>query len=219
MDQKNGDQKTDMRQRILLATLPNVAFDGWNEGAVRAGLRGAGLAPETFETAFPGGMAELAAYFSSHADQTMAEEMAGLDLDGLSFEQRIGRAIIARLAALAPHREAVRRLLAYLALSGKAPVAARSVARTADATCHAAGDESTDFSYYTKRAMIAGVQVAAVLYWLADPSEGMADTADFVKRRLHRLAAAGRSRREIRRRMDLLPSPMRLFRILSARAG
>lgn len=219
MTQRNGDQKTDVRQRILLATLPNVAFDGWNEDAVRVGLRNAGLAPEAFETAFPGGMTELAAYFSTHADQAMAEEMAGLDLDGLSFEQRIGRAINARLAALAPHREAVRRLLAYMALSGNALVAARSVARTADATCHAAGDLSTDFSYYTKRAMIAGVQVAALLYWLADPSEDMADTTDFVERRLHRLAVVGRRRHEIRRRMGLLPSPVRLFRILSGRAG
>ncbi len=212
----------DMRQRILLATLPNVAFDGWNEGAVRAGLKGEDLAPDIFETVFPGGMAELAAYFSAEADQAMVREltgeMAGSDWDALSFEQRIGRAIIARIRFLQPHREAVRRLFAYLALSGNAVLAAKSLARTADAICHAAGDSSTDFNYYTKRAMIAGIEAASMLYWLADPSDDMVDTVDFVERRQRRLAGAGRTRHEITRRLGLLPSPLRLFRGLSARA-
>jgi ubiquinone biosynthesis protein COQ9 len=211
-------EKADLRQRILLATLPNVAFDGWTRGAVRAGLKGEGLVPDTFETVFPGGMAELAAYFSSQADQAMAEEMAGLDLAEQSFEQRIGRAIIARIGFVEPHREAVRRLLAYLALSGNATLAAKSLARTADAMCHAAGDGSTDFNYYTRRAMVVGMQAATMLYWLADPPGDLAETVDFVERRFRRLAAAGRTRREIGRRLGLLPSPSRLFRVLSARA-
>ncbi len=212
------EQNTDIRRRILLGTLPHVAFDGWNLGAVRSGLKAQGLAPDLFEAAFPGGMTELARYFSAHADQAMSEMMNGLEMAELSFEQRLVRAIMARLEFLAPHREAVRRLLAYLTLSGNAPLAAGNVARTADAICRAAGDRSTDFAYYTKRAMIGGLQVGAVLYWLADSSDGMSDTVDFVERRVRRMAEARRMKTELGRRLGLLPSPFRLFRLLSARA-
>ncbi|MDP6172940.1 MAG: COQ9 family protein [Rhodospirillales bacterium] len=211
------EQLSEMRRRILLAALPNMVFDGWSPKAVQAGLRAEGLEPDKFETEFPGDMAELARFFSTFGDQVMTEEMAKLDLEELSFEERAGRAIRLRLEALAPHREAVRRLFAYLALRANAPLAAHNLTRTADAICRAAGDQSTDFTYYTRRTMVAAFQTGTVLYWLADETENMIDTVDFIQRRVSRLVGPGRMGPEIGHRLGLLPSPFRLFRLLSAR--
>ena len=105
------------------------------------------------------------------------------------------RAVIAlRLEQNRPHKEAIRRALALLALPGHARLAARCTARTVDAIWHAAGDRSADFSWYTKRAILAAVYGATVLYWLRDSSEDDAATLAFLDRRLagvgrHRLGA------------------------------
>ena len=51
-----------------------------------------------------------------------------------------------------------------VAASGFVPLSA-CTARTVDAIWHAAGDRSADFSWYTKRAILAAVYTATVLYW------------------------------------------------------
>src|SRR3546814_5806567 len=52
-----------------------------------------------------------------------------------------------------------------------APLAAKTLWRTADAIWRAAGDKAVDFSYYTKRATVGAVYSATLLVWLNDESE------------------------------------------------
>jgi ubiquinone biosynthesis protein COQ9 len=52
-----------------------------------------------------------------------------------------------------------------------------------DTIWHAAGDRSADFAWYTKRAILAGVYSATLLYWMRD-SASEAETLDFLDRRL-----------------------------------
>ena len=69
-------------------------------------------------------------------------------------------------------------------LPSNAPVAARSTYQTVNAIWYACGDTSTDFSFYTKRATLAGVYAATVLYWLDDASDDFADIWGFLDRRI-----------------------------------
>ena len=84
--------------------------------------------------------------------------------------------IALRLEQNRPHKEAIRRGLAVLALPRNVRAAATCTARTVDAIWHAAGDRSADFSWYTKRAILAAIYSATLLYWLRDTSEDDAAT-------------------------------------------
>ena len=53
-----------------------------------------------------------------------------------------------------------------------------------NALWYAAGDRATDFNYYTKRGLLAGVYLATLLYWLDDDSEGSAATWAFLDKRI-----------------------------------
>ena len=65
---------------------------------------------------------------------------------------------------------------------------------------YAAGDTSTDFNFYTKRATLAGVYSSTLLYWLNDRSPGSEATWGFLDRRIddvmriEKLKSRGRSR-------------------------
>jgi hypothetical protein len=54
---------------------------------------------------------------------------------------------------------------------------------------------AADFSWYTKRATLAGVYAATLLFWLRDDSEDDAATLAFLDRRLEGVARFGRPRR------------------------
>ena len=177
-------EKIRLRDRILEAALPHVAFDGWTRRALVAGARDAELDAADALRAFPQGGRQAVEHFSDIGDRRMAETLATADLAQLPARTRIAQAVRARLEAVGPHREAARRALGLLALPFNAPLAAELTARTVDAMWRAVGDRSADFSYYTKRATLAAIYAATVLCWLADDSEGSTATWAFLERRL-----------------------------------
>ena len=172
------------RQAILAAVLRRVPHQGWSEASLRAALRELGYQPSVGRRAFPGGIDDVLARFVAEADRRMAEDMAARDLASLRVRERIAAAVRCRLEAVAPHRAAVRRAVAFYARPTRAPAALGALYRTVDAMWRAAGDEATDFSFYTKRALLAAVYGATLLYWLDDRSEGSAETWAFLDRRI-----------------------------------
>ena len=193
------------RDQAITAMLPNVPFDGWTKRALRAGVRDAGMAPDEVDMLFPLGTVDMIETFSDLADRRMAD--AGTALPETKLSARVRAVIALRLQQNRPHKEAIRRALAVLALPGNAGAAAGCTARTVDAIWHAAGDRSANFSWYTKRAILAAVYGATVLYWLRDSSEDDAATLAFLDRRLATVGRIGRTRGRIDGLLARLPRP------------
>ncbi len=200
------------RDKILLATLPHVAFDGWSRAALKAGVDDAGLGPDMAPRAFPGGIPDLVGHAADWADRRMVEELAGLDMAAMRVRDRVAAGVKARLRVLAPYREATRRALAYLALPPNAPMAARLTWRTVDAIWYAAGDEAADFNYYTKRGLLAPVYTATVLYWLSDQSGDCAATWAFVDRRIAEVMKIPAFTARLKKTLSSLPRPFDFLR-------
>ena len=201
------------REALLKATLPHAPFDGWTRTAFLAGARDAGIEPALADNAFPGGMAELLDFYHRQADVEMVRALeAHADLATLKTREKVALAIRLRLEANAGHREAIRQALSFLALPANAPLGAKCLYRTVDAVWYAAGDKATDFSFYTKRGLLAGVYSATVLYWLNDKSDGFAETWTFLDRRIADVMKIYELRARLDRFLEQLPDPFRLFR-------
>jgi ubiquinone biosynthesis protein COQ9 len=179
------------RDAALDALVPLVSQRGWTVDALRA------AAGEDADLLFPGGAVEMAEAWADLADRRMEAGAATLDLDGMRLPARVRAVIALRLAQSRPHKEAVRRALAVLARSGAGLAAARATGRTVDAIWHAAGDQSADFSWYTKRAILAGVYAGTLLRWLADTSEDDGPTLAFLDARLADVNRIGKVRRRV----------------------
>ncbi len=202
-----AQERQDARDRLIVAMFAHVPFDGWTSRAVQAGAADVGLSAARL---FPGGAAQAAEHASDWADRQMQYRLAERDLASLRLRERIAAAVRARLEVLEPHREAVRRLIGFLALPGNVALALRLTYRTVDAMWYAAGDRATDFSFYTKRALLAGVQAATGLFWLADRSDGQAETWAFLDRRIDDVMQIPKIRGRLEKALG------RLFKVPSA---
>ena len=200
------------REALIEAMLPDVVFDGWSRAALRTAARRIGMPAAEALALFPRGAADLVAAFSRWADQRLLDRLETAPLDELTVPDRIGLALTSRLEIVEPWREAVRHALAVLALPQHAALGLRLLYETVDGIWYAAGDRATDFSFYTKRATLAGIYAATLLYWLEDRSEGFADTRGFVERRLAEAAAFARARQRLTSAINALPNPLRLLR-------
>jgi ubiquinone biosynthesis protein COQ9 len=200
------------RDRLIEAILPDVAFDGWSRAALRAAAKAAELPAAEAEALFPRGAPDLVAGFSRWADRKMLDWFETAPSEDERIPARIKRALALRFEVVAPWREAVRRALSVLAMPPHAALGARLVYETVDGIWYAVGDASTDFSFYTKRATLAGIYGAALLFWLEDRSEGSADTLSFIDRRLAEIARLGEARHRLETALERLPNPLRLLR-------
>jgi ubiquinone biosynthesis protein COQ9 len=114
----------------------------------------------------------------------MATALPPTQLAAMKVRDRITALVRARLEAEAPHREALRRALALLALPANIAHGTRLGWRAADQMWRLAGDRATDFAYYTKRLTLAGVYAATLLMFIDDESEHCAETWAFLERRI-----------------------------------
>jgi ubiquinone biosynthesis protein COQ9 len=172
------------KDAMATAILSHAAFDGWTGTAMAAGARDLGKAAEEAQRLFPGGAVEIIDWIDAQATARMQAALAARDLAGLKIREKIALAIRLRLEPLTAHREALRRAASVMALPFNAGRAASALYRTVDAMWYGIGDRSTDFSFYSKRAILAGVYGSTVLVWLYDRSEGQERTWEFLARRI-----------------------------------
>src|SRR5579872_6649867 len=204
------------RDAAIEAMLPHVPFDGWTLGAVRRGLASIGAEPLDAALLFPGGVTDMIEAFCDWADRRMEEGAAALD-PGLRLHERVRAVIALRLEQNRPFKEAVRRALVALAMPGHARKAVGCTARTVDSIWHAAGDRSSDFSWYTKRAILAGVYGATLAFWLSDSSEGNSATWTFLGHRIDDVMQIEKIRSSAMKTVGNLPDPFGILRAFRGR--
>lgn len=198
------------RDRLVDAILPHVPFDGWSDAAFKAGADDAGIDLPRALNAFPGGMAEVLAYNHRRHDQALIERMARGTGAG-RIRDRIADAVRQRLELAGGQREAVRAGVSFLMLPGNATLGPKLLYGTVDAIWYAIGDKSTDFSFYTKRAILAGVYSATLLYWLHDKSENHAASWAFLERRIDEVMKIPAVKGRLKSVFERLPNPLHLL--------
>ncbi len=182
-------ERSPERDAAIEAMLPMVERSGWTMATL---LASAG--PDA-DLLFPGGQLDMIEAYCDLADRRMEQAAGATDLSGMKLPARVRAVIALRFEQNRPYKDAVRRALGALLAPGRAALAARCTARTTDAIWHAAGDTSADFSWYTKRAILAAVYGKTLLYWLRDDSEDDAPTLAFLDRRLADVGRIGSLRR------------------------
>jgi ubiquinone biosynthesis protein COQ9 len=200
---------TRTRDAILAYALAEISIHGFSDAALKTAAEKAHINASELKAEFPNGGTSLVEAFSHWADERMVERMQEGKAE--RTRERITNAVRARLDALAPHKDAARRAAAFLAQPQNAPLAASLMMRSVDLMWRAAGDRSSDFSYYTKRALLAGVYGATLVHWLSDSSEAHADTWTFLDRRIEDVMQIEKLRGAAREWVAKLPDPLGIF--------
>jgi ubiquinone biosynthesis protein COQ9 len=191
---------------VVEAALPHIAFDGFTDKLMDRAAKAAGADKQDVLRLFPNGALSLLEAYSDSVDAEMEKRLEKLKLASLPMRGRIATAVKARLAILKPHKEAARRAVAHLTLPPNVALGAKLVYRTVDAMWRAAGDVSTDFNFYTKRAILAGVYSATLMRWFTDDSENESATEAFLAARIENVMQFEKLKAQVREQAKKLPS-------------
>ena len=195
-----------LKAKVLEAALGYAAADGFTDRTMTRAGTDVGVGCEMMLHLFPEGPASLVAFFSEKSDAEMERLLAKEKLPDMKIRDRIAAAVLTRLEILKPHKQAARRAAAFLMLPANAALGATLLYRTVDAMWRAVGDTSTDFNFYTKRAILAGVYSTTTMRWFNDSGDDGAATREFLSARIGNVMQFEKFKAEMRERTKDLPS-------------
>lgn len=193
-----------VKDQLLDAALLHVPFDGWTQTSFDAAVQDCGMDAALARSLCPRGAVDLALAFHARGDAMMLKKIEAGALNGLRIREKITSALRLRLESV-PDREVVRRGTTLFALPQYAADGARAIWGTCDAIWLAIGDTSQDVNWYTKRATLAAVYSATVLYWLGDDSPDHHATWEFLDRRIDNVMQIESLKAQLRKNPLLQP--------------
>ena len=204
----DAEQKTPehIPNQVVEAMLNHIPFDGWSPASLAMAATDCGLSEAEMHRLFPAGIVDAIAAYGAYADQNMITAFHGqdaADIAVLPVHMKIRSLILIRLEQASPYKEVVRRTLAVLARPQHAKLACQLLYKTVDEMWRAAGDTSTDYNFYTKRATLSAVYSATLLAFLSDNSADLAKTEAFLDRRLADVAKLPKMARPARALADM----------------
>ncbi len=201
----------EVRAALAPGIAANAAFDGWGDEARDMAAAAAGIDPDIARLAFADGPVAMIDAWFAHIDAAMHAAIPPETRAAMKIRQRIAALVEARLDAMAPEREALRRALAILALPQNVARGARLGWRSVDVIWRAAGDTAVDYNHYTKRTILLGVYGATVTVFLDDDSEDHAETRAFLSRRIDGIMRFEKAKAGFLKRTEHRPSLSRFI--------
>ena len=199
--------------RLALAPLVpgHAVFDGWSDEALAMAAAELGVPAPRARLAFPGGAADMIDAWFDAIDRASARAFPLERIEAMKVRARIRELVAYRLEVANPHKEALRRALAVLALPQNLALGARLAWRAADRMWRIAGDRATDFNHYSKRAILMGVYASTSLVFLDDDSDDMGPTRAFLDRRIDDVMKFEKVKASWRGSRERLPSLSRFL--------
>ncbi|KAG7189841.1 hypothetical protein KM043_017498 [Ampulex compressa] len=190
---KESDEEYDkkIRTKILTASLKFVHDHGWSQQAISAGAESIGY-PGTVHGLFKNHGAELVQHFymtcNKELNNILKEEMLAIEQNPTkekkTLEAHIHDAVETRLRMVIPYKKTWPQALALMTLPPNVPTSLANLLTLVDDICYYAGDRSVDFTWYTRRLVLAGIYKTTELYMLQDNSEDHKQTWQFLDRRI-----------------------------------
>lgn len=176
------EEREDLKRKILDRALLHVPFESWSAGLLERAAVEVGLDSSYGWRLFPKGPLEAVSLWGHLLDQNMLAALPSPH--DMRVRDRISLSVKTRLNLLIPHREAALKTTFYLARPSHLGEATRLLYQTVNEIWYYAGDTSTDYNFYTKRALLAWVYSSTFVYWLRDTSDDYEKTWAFLDRRI-----------------------------------
>lgn len=179
-----------MQDTILSSALKRVPEYGFSPKALTLGAQDAGFLEVSVQL-FPRGVYDLINY------HLVTQRLALKNNVQFNSETKLGlgrKVKIITMERLKANKDIIHRwqeALGYMSLLGNIPASLKELNALSDEIWYLAGDTSVDFSWYTKRATLAGVYASSEMFMTTDQSPDFVATSEFLDRRLQDVQKVG----------------------------
>lgn len=183
---------TDPRtQTVLYKLLPVAAEQGWSAATLKQAGQLAGETPQSLKRLFPKGInSALSAWQTLLDEQTVQRvQLTGWESDRV--RDKIAQGVWTRLELISENLEAFQQATRQRLWHPRHVM--QDLWHSADALWTLAGDTSTDYNHYTKRALLSKLLFQTTLSYLGDTSPNYTDTRAYLTNQIEQIIAMGQN--------------------------
>jgi ubiquinone biosynthesis protein COQ9 len=147
------------------AKLTAIKF-GWNENLFHNIANESAYTYDEICALFPGGYLSIIQIYLEEIDEIMTKESKKINLIRLKTHERIRELCILRLNIMAKEKDLISKTFLHLLLPNNYKFSSKNLYRTVDQIWFLAGDNSTDFNFYSKRIILASIYTSAMIHFI-----------------------------------------------------
>tara|TARA_Y100000996_G_scaffold260585_1_gene205125 strand:+ start:137 stop:766 length:630 start_codon:yes stop_codon:yes gene_type:complete len=185
------------RNDILNLAKKNLIPNGWNKNLVNLIAKEKKFSKSQIISLFPEGYKSILEFYISSTDEDMINQCKKLDLIRMKTSDRVCQIIKKRFEINQKEKKIIKKTLLYLTLPKNSKLAANSLYKTVDNIWYIAGDNSTDFNFYTKRAILSVIYTSTIFYWIFRDKD-LDQTEKFLKNQLSKLSKVPKIKEKIK---------------------
>ena len=193
-----------MRLDILKVAKKHIFFDGWNDKIIDSIARKSKFKSEEIGVLFPKGYKSILELYLLDLNDDMIKACQKINLSKMKTHERIREIILLRLKNNEKDKKLIRKTFFSLMLPQHYKIATATLYDVVDKIWFITGDNSTDFNFYTKRAILALIYSSTVFYWLNN-NKNLEQTKIFLNKQLKKIATFTKVKKNLKVANDFLP--------------
>ncbi len=175
------------KQKILHHFLKICLFEGWNQKALELAFVEAQIDVKFLPFIFENGCEDITDFFICTIDEKMKEASIGVDFSAMKIRDRIKNLVKIRLKINQEYQPQLQKLIHFYLNQKHIVNAFKNSYKTADLMWKIAGDDSTDFNFYSKRIILAKIYIRVLICFAKDKSENYQKTLNLLDSQIEKV--------------------------------
>jgi ubiquinone biosynthesis protein COQ9 len=175
------------KQKILNHFLETCLFEGWSNKALELAFIKAEIDVKFLPFIFENGCVDIADFFIRTIDEEMQKDVAGTDFGPMKIRDKIKNLVKIRLKINRQYKPQLQKLIQFYSHPKNIVLAFKNSYKTADLMWKIAGDNATDFNFYSKRIILTKIYIRVLLSFIKDESDNYQKTLDLLDREIEKV--------------------------------
>ena len=181
---------------------------GWNENLFDNIANESPYIYEEIYALFPEGYLSIVQMYLEEIDEKMIKESEKINLIRLKTHERIRELCILRLNIMSKEKDLISKTFLHLLLPHNYKFSSKNLYKTVDQIWFLAGDNSTDFNFYSKRIILASIYTSIMVHFINN--DNMEETLFLLNKLLKRVSKIPNIKNNISNLTKIFPQIFKL---------
>ena len=202
-----------VRNNILNEAKPYVVKYGWNENLLDQILKKSKYKKTEIASLFPEGYISLLQIYLDQINTKMTNESQYINLIRLKTHERIRDICILRFTIMSKEKKLISKTFFHLLLPNNFNFCLMNLHKTIDQIWYLAGDNSSDFNYYSKRVILASIYSSTLVHFINNSNFNK--TIELLNKQLKKVAKIPKIKNQFHDLKKLIPQILKFKEIFN----
>ena len=197
-----------IKNQVLQHAKPIIVKHGWNNELLKKISKSSKYNYEDIQLLFLNGYKDLLQLYLDEINIKMTLKSKSINFLRLKVHERIRELIILRLKILSKEKNLISRTFNHLLLPQNYKLSIKNLYKTVDQIWFLAGDNSTDFNFYSKRIILGSIYLSTIKHFIKN--DNLNETINLLDKKLKAVSNIPKFKNKFNDTISIIPKFFKL---------